>query len=128
MQDASTSLQALLELIESLDQLEVVLTLADEPARMHSTQELLDRTMVRPVDLSEVAKSLMEKGLVRVEEGGWRLTEDVKLASSVTELLRTYRENPLEIVAPVTNGAVERARAMTARALARAFLLRKQSG
>jgi hypothetical protein len=127
MQDASASLQALLESIDSLDQLEVVLILADEPARPYSIQELLDRSMVRPVDLSEVGRSLAAKGLVRVAEDGWRLTEDVGLASSITELLRVYREDPLEVVAPVSHGAVERARAMTARALARAFLLRKQA-
>jgi hypothetical protein len=127
MQDASTSLQSLLSSIESLDQLEVVLLLADEPARPHSAEELLGKTLIRPVDLTEVGKSLAAKGLVLVGEDGWRLTADTKLASSVTELLRKYREDPLDVVGPVTHGAVERARAMTARALARAFMIRRQS-
>lgn len=126
MQDKSSaqkSMEVLLTRVESLDQLEVLLVLAEAPERPHTAGELLERASVRPEDLLEVMAQLVSRGMVLpLEDGSWRLSEDAQSVEGALELLSAYRKNPTPIVRSIVQGAIERARDITG--WASAFLFR----
>jgi hypothetical protein len=106
--------------IETLDQLETLLALAEDMDRTLTFEELLWKTLIRPIDLPEVARSLVAQGLAVAEsERSLRLSEDTGVRRLASELLRQFRENPALIVGPLSMGSIELAQVVVDRARAR---------
>jgi hypothetical protein len=117
-------MQFVLERLETLDQLEVLLVLAEAGGHPVSPEDLLAKTLIRPVDLPPLRQALVSKGLA-VEErtGALRLSLEPPVPEGVAALLRQFREDPTLIVQSLSHSAMGRARVIMAQALAQAFML-----
>jgi hypothetical protein len=117
----------ILQALESLEQLEILLVLVADSAQAHTSEMLLRKTVVRAVDLLEIRRHLVSKGLaVCDEEGALRLSEDPSIQAGAAELLRQFREDPLQIIGPLSTGALERARFVVESARMRALLVGRE--
>jgi hypothetical protein len=129
MQEPPKSVQLVLERLESLDQLEVLLHLAEDPRRAFLPVEVLENTSVREVDLQSVLSALLSKGLiVSADPEKWRLSPDLQVTSGVQQLLSMYQLDPVPLLRDLNRRCIERTRALAARELAQAFLVQRKSG
>jgi hypothetical protein len=102
-------MKLLMQGIETLDQLETLMVLAEDMGHTLTFEELLWKTLIRPIDLPEVARHLVALGLaVSDSDRSLRLSEDVAVRARAAELLRQFRADPALLVGPLSMGAGER--------------------
>jgi hypothetical protein len=113
-----------LEAIGSLEELHVLLSLADAGVRVWTMAELAARHPT--IDVPEAVGALMAAQLAwRDGDRGIGLTVDRDLRRGAVALVAQYRSNPLLILNPLTERALDRVRNAAARTFADAFVVKR---
>jgi hypothetical protein len=113
-----------LEAIGSLEELHVLLSLADAEQRVWSIAELSAHHPT--LDVPEAVTALVAAGLARwIADRGVSLTVDQELREGSIALVAQYRSNPLLILQPLTQRSLDRLRSAAARTFADAFVVKR---
>jgi DNA-binding transcriptional ArsR family regulator len=111
--------------IDSIDQLEILRVLAEEPGRERPVADLAGAVQARPDAAAAHLAALSARGLIASKavdgETYYRHGPRPEFAAPLEQLLRLYRERPVTMIKLVYAGANERLRAF-----ADAFKLRKE--
>lgn len=108
--------------IESVEQLEILCLLSENPSREWSVQEVFRCVQSTERSVQQCLESFVARGLaVKVADGAFRFSPaSSELANSATDLVRTYRERRVAIIETIYK------RPDSARPFAEAFRLRKE--
>ena len=114
---------ALLDRIETLEQLQVLFVLALKPGIPATALEVAAEAGVSPEAIGEVAAALVRGGLLAEEAGSLVFRpEACALRDSVLTVLAGYRRNPVPYCKILTAKAIERVRTAALRTFADAFV------
>jgi hypothetical protein len=90
--------------IESLEMMQVLFVLSDEPHRAWTAREVAESITVDEVSASRQLIRLRQRGLLAVElseDASYRFAADGELAVAVAELRECARSRPLELAARI---------------------------
>lgn len=127
-QELPTPVKALMRRIETHEQLDIVLTIAGEPARLWTLDEVMRRTRLSQELAESSLEGLVREGLLVSAPGGWRLPSEPHLLEAVKQLAAHYRDNLVAIIRELTENALERVRTKALRTFADAFVVKRRDG
>jgi hypothetical protein len=108
--------------VESIDVLEVLLRLCDEPTRSWTAEQIATECGLLTAQASDVLVGLLYKGFAEFSDGTYRFQpRDPELLSGVTACARAYRYRPTAVVREIASLG-------SARSFADAFRLRRPKG
>lgn len=123
--DPRAGAERVLGLIESFDQLELLLILARRGSL--DASDLADVVLAtgRPTDAAE---GLVRLGLATRDGRGLCLADAPDMAAAVGALRRSYTDDPLPIVQMLSRKAIDRVRTAAVQTFADSFLVRRKDG
>lgn len=112
--------------VDSIEQLEILRNLGEDPGKIWSADDLARVTQVEPSIMPAHLSALEGRGLVRTQTHEGRLAcqynlQTTQAAGMLTRLLQAYKEHPVTLIRIVYERADERLKAF-----AEAFRLRKE--
>lgn len=108
--------------IRSVEQLEVLLLLAGDPARSWTPGELAGELRTAEMSVAQRLALLDASGLARPDDAGWRFTGDTSEVEGVARCYRSYRVAVIEEIFAVDEDAAPDA----VSSFAEAFRLRRE--
>jgi hypothetical protein len=91
--------QLIAQCIPTIEQLEVFLTLAKNPAEAWSVGDIFRKVQSNENSISRCLESLVRNGLaIALPEGRFKLADDAKVQTIAAELAQAYRERYVAVI------------------------------